>query len=260
MISVIITFRGTDSYRIENLYAVQAHLQQSFPSWEIIIIEQDKKSSLDLDRFLSAPRHLLVQNPGAFNKSWGINVGYRLSTEETLLITDADMLVSKQDLKRSTEAIHQGLDVVRPFRRLIDMTKQETSTYLESGTLPERPEADRGFDRNYLGERICLAGGLFFIKRTFFETIGGFDERFSGWGGEDDAFSIKAEAMTSRSAIARHAFAWHLWHPRTIPQDHSDYHDNTRLLSEYQHLDNAGIGKLIERVSEMKGLINKFEN
>ena len=259
MISVITTFRGTDTHRIDNLHAVVQNFQQKFPSWEIIVVEQDKRSTLDMECFIHKPRHILIHNPGVFNKSWGMNVGYRIARGEILVITDSDILFSSETIGRSTEAVLSDLDIARPYSHLIDMTREQTDEYLLNGILPEQGEIEQGLDRNYIGEKICLAGGVFVIRRDFFETIGGFDERFYGWGGEDDAFSIKAEALTTRAAIARNSFAWHMWHPRAIDREDPNYFRNVQILKEYRRLDITGIREMIEHHKGSLGLINKFE-
>ena len=233
MISVITTFRGVDEFRLENLYAVEKFFHYEFPNWQMVIVEQDIQSTIDTKRFSGNPLHQMVYNPGPFNKSWGLNVGYQLSDGEVLVITDADMLLTADDLERAVAAIEHSMDIVRPYHSLIDMSFQQTKTYIETNVLPEQPETAQGFDRSYVSETICLAGGVFVIRRVFFETIGGCDEAFFGWGGEDDALSIRAEALTSKSVISRDAKAWHLWHPRMDNYGHQNYKSNLSLVAQY---------------------------
>lgn len=59
-------------------------------------------------------------------------------------------------------------------------------------------------------------GGVFAIGRGLYDMVGGWDEGFEGWGGEDSAFVMRAGRFGSRLNIPGHAF--HLWHA------HSDRH------------------------------------
>ena len=64
-----------------------------------------------------------------------------------------------------------------------------------------------------------MAGGIFIIQREFFARAGGFDERFTGWGGEDDDMSNRIKhhgfIITRYSAeIARYTM---LKHKQAIP-------------------------------------------
>ncbi|QCK82219.1 hypothetical protein E5Z46_08125 [Geobacillus kaustophilus NBRC 102445] len=43
-------------------------------------------------------------------------------------------------------------------------------------------------------------------------AVGGFDERFSAWGGEDDAFSSAVNTLCGHYKRLEHTI-YHLWHP-----------------------------------------------
>ena len=247
MISIVTTFRASDKHRLNNLFAVERHLYTCFPSWEIVVVEQDTKSSIEYRKFSGKPIWVLAHNPGLFNKSWGMNLGYRLCKGEILVMADADMLIAAEDLQRAVDAVTHSLDIVRPYRHLIALTKQETQLFRDTGALPATPTTNQGYDRTYRSENICLAGGMFVVRRAFYESTGGFDERFRGWGGEDDAFSIRAQALTSRSVVARKATAWHLWHPGSNRNKHSDYRNNLTVLSKYYGLAYDSLYMLHER-------------
>lgn len=233
-LTFICTVRGVDTCRIDNCIAVLRWYSRQFPDAQFHLVEQDTVSRFVSGAIPSRVSHHHVYNPGAFNKAWGINVGFRASTGEILVILDADMLVEPGNLRRSVAGVARELHVVRPFRRLIDLGPDETRIYHETGNLMETPDGTRGFDRGYLGERICLAGGVFVIRRSLFELVGGFDERFLGWGGEDDAFSLRVEAATGLTAIAREGTAWHLWHPRQAGGNNPHYSENVALLQAYR--------------------------
>lgn len=59
--------------------------------------------------------------------------------------------------------------------------------------------------------------GVVCMPREAFELVGGFDERFRGWGGEDDA--QRAALETLWEPPTRIGVALHLYHPR--PPEHS---------------------------------------
>ena len=257
-VSVLLSYRGSDHYRLANLEKVVRHLLQTFPDWEIVFVEQDEESTLSAYAVVDDVKYVFVSNPGSFNKSWGMNVAYKHSTGEILVIIDGDIIVLKDDLQRAINACEKELDAVRPYGQLIDMTLEETENYLQSGDLPDAPKKAHGYDRAHADESLCMAGGIFVLRRDYFEYVGGMDERFSGWGGEDDAMSIKLQALSSKVAIAKNAVAWHLWHPRQDCYRHDGYQQNLRLLKQYKSIGKDDLLLLCQQDFKSIGNAEKF--
>lgn len=77
-------------------------------------------------------------------------------------------------------------------------------------------------------------GGVNVVTRDLWETVGGFDPRFGGWGHEDRAFVHCVTTLHGpRNRVPGRLI--NLWHPR---HDTSGYWDrkqaNLRLLAEYE--------------------------
>ncbi|KAA3625134.1 MAG: glycosyltransferase [Proteobacteria bacterium] len=236
MISMVLTVRGADSCRLRNFYAVLRHFSRIFKDWEYVVVEQDSYSKIDRSCLGCDVLHSLAFNPGVFNKSWGLNLGYRRSSGDMIVFADSDIIVPSQHMTMAIKALDLGVDLVRPYRSIVDLGCAETEAYLTGGRFP-KIDNERALNRNYLGENLCLAGGIFAIRRDRFEYFGGFDEEFVGWGGEDDAFSIRAQALSDKTRIARRALAWHLWHPRQDREMAGSYDRNLDRLSSYYLLD-----------------------
>ncbi|MEO5672120.1 MAG: galactosyltransferase-related protein, partial [Ramlibacter sp.] len=88
-------------------------------------------------------------------------------------------------------------------------------------------------------------GGSITITREAFERIGGMDESFVGWGGEDNEFWERAQTLKS--------WTWgnlplvHLWHP-----SQSGKHDANRATAErYRHLAQV---EPLERIRRLNGV------
>ena len=256
MPSLIIPFRNSDRYRLANLLAVEKFYHSQFPEWQVIIVEQDAAPTLKLNFFAGSPKLIFAFNAGLFNKSWAINIAFMQSNEQVLLIGDADMVVESIALKRSLEAVEQELDVVRPFRNLVDLDQNETRSFLDSGSI-ESSTKHSTLDRNHLNESLCLTGGFFLIKSEYFRKLKGFDERFEGWGGEDDAFSLKVQAVSSKTAILREGIAWHCWHPRAKVQEDQTYQNNCLLLAEYKNID--AVMSCVQEEKYQIGQIDKYK-
>ncbi len=255
--SCILTYRegeGDGGARRAGLEGVLARLARS-PSIETVVVEQDRAPHLTGPLPHPHARVVFAGNPGPFNKGWGLNVGARIAHGSVLVFADADVLVG-ESLERSIALCAGEFALVKPYVRLADLTKAQTLA-LRTGTQPP-PAAVNG--RAAIGESIVLCGGVFVIRRDAFVHIGGFDERFVGWGGEDDAMSIKVERARLPCVELDDEVALHLWHPRpraaTMGQPH--YASNVALLRDYARYSDAELARLAEVQWSRGGNVHKY--
>jgi len=103
-------------------------------------------------------------------------------------------------------------------------------------------------NRSGIGEFISFCGGMFVIQRELYFDIGGMDERFIGWGGEDDAMSNKLLKLYPNARELDRSMAFHLWHPRNAVQRYGnkDYQNNLALLRTYHAADTDQLRKLAD--------------
>lgn len=74
-----------------------------------------------------------------------------------------------------------------------------------------------------------LAGGNFLVWRDDFRAVNGFDERFRGWGQEDDDLGLRLRAAGVRlETILDRTFSCHVWHP-TDPTAGSRWRDGPNV-------------------------------
>lgn len=231
-LEAVLPFRSADAHRLSNLRAVLCHIRLLLPAIKITVVEQATVPTSESLLNEVTAQHITFEDDGPFNKSKLINIGVSNVAADIVLVCDADMILSKESLFRSIDAVSTQVDFVRPFSSLIDLDEQQTSVYNTTGSLPSEPKDDESNDRSHLNERLCLAGGAFLIRKSIFDKVSGFDERFLGWGGEDDAFSMKVRNETNRAVIARDSLAWHLWHPRAEVANSTNYQENHKLVIE----------------------------
>jgi hypothetical protein len=255
----IVTYRGAPGTdRRANLDAVLAWLARD-PALETIVVEQDAHPRLAPPLAHPGARVVFAYNAGPFNKAWGLNVGARLAEAGVLVFGDADVIVPGGLGEAAAHCAHHA-QLAKPYRRLVDLTPEETAR-VRAGTDPaivRDPAAAP--NRDAIGERLVLCGGWFAIRRDAFAALGGFDERFVGWGGEDDAMTIKVERARLATWELDPGAAWHLWHPRgaAATTGHAHYAANLALLEDYRHYDDDALARLAEVQRQTCGRREKY--
>lgn len=203
-VTFVIGHRGPE--RLERLLAVVASIRgQKGVSVECVVVEQDdaphSKTLLPgwVTYLHSPPRH-----PGMpYGRSWAFNVGARSAKAGILVFHDADLLVPEAYAAEIVERVAEGFEAVNLKRFIFYLS--ETSSMRTARTLTVGPhEVPTAVVQN-------AQGGSIAVTRSAFEAIGGFDETFVGWGGEDNEFWERCQT--------RRVYAWgylplvHLWHP-----------------------------------------------
>jgi hypothetical protein len=259
--SYLITYRESGSAdRRENLLALLRWLAQ-WPELQTIVVEQDTVPRLDPD-LPSAAKACFAYNPGPFNKSWGFNIAARLAQRPILIVGDADVIAA-HTLAAAVERCRDGVAAVKPYRRMVDLTPEETER-VRSGEWAFLPWRSAGAppSREGQNEYVVFAGGLFVMRRDAYLSLGGFDERFRGWGGEDDAMSVKLSRARIPTTEINREPALHFWHPRsqetTFGQPH--YQANARLLADYETCTDAELRRLCEVSRHTMGHLHKYRS
>lgn len=143
---------------------------QKFPHIEIVVIEQDCNKKLSN---ISPAINKLAKSPSNdFNKSKAFNLGVNIASNESLILHDADMLISDDytqkmfDLLQTYESCHIG-------SRVLYLDQNATQTLIGEKRLD-----DKGCHRivNY------YEGGSLGCRKSAYIKIGGFNEEFDGYG------------------------------------------------------------------------------
>lgn len=197
---------------------------------KVILAEHSSESDQDLAVPAGVER-IHVRSEGDFNKAAACNAGFFEARASVVGFIDADMLLNPATLLACFKRVMKNDEVIRPFGSLVELSVFETADYLKTGSIPAGDYSLRDDSRG--SEQIPACGGAFVIRSERYEKAGGMDERFLGWGGEDDAFGISLNLTGSKLLVLKAEPAFHLWHPRTesARYGHANYEKNLKLLS-----------------------------
>lgn len=169
-----------------------------------------------------------------FNRAAARNSAMRASTGDLLLFADADTVFHPEQIYAAIDLIDNGAPWVVAYGlgRYYNLSEKASKDVRASAAGAVIPEPT---DPNDWEHKIDSWAGLLVVPRAACQGVGGYDERFIGWGYEDNAF---------RSALDHHVgvhqrvdhYALHLWHPSSeqecFAQPHIDR--NRELCRQYE--------------------------
>ena len=217
-LSVLIGHRGTE--RLPLLLAtLESIAAQKDVRLECLVIEQDSEPRIAASlpgwvRHVHGP----LADPGApYNRSHTFNVGAREARAPVLLLHDNDMLAPAGYARRLLDRIARGYAVVNP-KRFVFYLDEVHSAHVLAGSQDYAERPAEAIVQN------LEAGGSMAITAAAYAAIGGMDEGFVGWGGEDNEFWDRC--LTRPTWIWGYEPIVHLWH-RGQPLKHR--RDNPNL-------------------------------
>jgi hypothetical protein len=187
-VSFVIGHRGLE--RLPQLLATLRSIAgQSGVDLECIVVEQ--AASPEVEALLpSWCRYVFDRCTTDYNRSATLNVGTAAARGPVVILHDNDVVVPALYAKEVLARAADGFDFIDPKRFMF---------YLDpNGALASITQNARG---------ASIA-----VRRDAFFAIGGFDEEFVGWGGEDNDFWDRAET-TGKVFHFGYLPVIHLYHP-----------------------------------------------
>ncbi len=244
-VSFVIGHRGTA--RLPHLLlTLESIAAQRGVTFECLVVEQSGAAEIRSDlpgwvRYLHQP--CLAEMPYA--RSWAFNAAEAEARGRVLVFHDNDMMVPSAYAAEAWRLYREGYEVVN-LKRFI--------YYLQPGSV----DAVRGGSPlDQIGVEAVVenleAGGSVCITREAYEAIGGFDEDFVGWGGEDNEFWDRC--LTRKTWNFGFLPIVHLWHA-SQPGKRDGLGDESASLYARRHAlpPAQRIGELVQRP---RGLLDR---
>jgi predicted glycosyltransferase involved in capsule biosynthesis len=236
------------SDRLQNLRRVLDWIN-GFAGVEVLLIEQDKHSKIS--HLNLKAKHIFTKSNMPFNKSWAFNVGLKYSNSNIIVFGDSDLIMEPNQFIAALTIMNQ-YEMVNPYNSVIDLTQQESTLPIEQMIQVNRPgrgETDI--------QKVPLCGGICLFRKDAIYKIGGWNEDFWSWGGEDDFQSIKVKQLLNYTELQ--AKCYHLYHEKAQP-DMKWYQRNLQILQKTSNLSKEQLEKTILNQIPKIGTKNKCDN
>lgn len=208
--SVVIPYRNVDPTRHRNFKYVCSYWETYFPEFEIVRCDScDEK----------------------FSRSKSRNEGIDRANGDFVIIADADTIVPKDSIV--TSLLHLRYTEVPSwviaYQWYYNLTEERSAEVVkelrQSPSVPLEGQYDH---------RLVSWAGMLVFPREALEVVR-YDERFNGWGYEDNAFQMAADTLWGPfKRVGSHAL--HLWHPAPNEQTfgNPDILANRQLFRKYE--------------------------
>ncbi|GAA2405468.1 galactosyltransferase-related protein [Streptomyces glaucosporus] len=246
---IVVPFRDRGpGLRLRNLLACLLSLRdQSAPrsSYRVVVVESDDTPRWRDVILPYTDHYLFAPKSGTFNKSWAVNAG-AVNTPgrpEIICVLDADVLTDRDFVSRNAARFRRpGTMGHLTYRDMWCLDEPSTSWAIRQRLHERAPEAGSDHLRAFVLRR--PPGCCVWARASAYHRIQGMDERFEGWGGEDNDFAYR---MDYHSAFDHY----------NDPLLHM-YHPSSALLREDGDTVNAHIPALSWRPTEPIGDLTRF--
>lgn len=261
---------------------------------EVIIV--DDGSDIPVKQILSNKRFHLntkLMRQKHLGRAYAINTGVSYASYENIIFCDSDIIFSPTTIEQLATRIsvaHNSIlfgfrsDVERPcsyyeFIKLFNKTPEfyednrfkydfskswSTNMMQETNFLQSYPlktnfwvsDEKTSIDDCWQSFRMVY-GFLFTTTKTIFKTLGGFDERLSGWGWDDSIYCAKALSLGIPIIPVSAAYCSHIKHPYRTKDQWGECAKNFKIVkktlnsNKYLHFDEIKDNR-INYVQELK--------
>jgi predicted glycosyltransferase involved in capsule biosynthesis len=171
-----------------------------------------------MDQFPNSTVYYADKETKIFNVSGSRNQGCLSAIKDgcdVLLVVDADTLLDKKAIEKAIAVVSKEDYVCMPYT-FYNRLSEKVSTSLLKGELSFEQLAVQGENSAW-----NHPGGAYVMSSSTFLRLNGWDERFVGWGYEDDAFSEAHIKILGRGFVRVDGFALTLHHEHR-DQDYID--------------------------------------
>ncbi|GAA0699117.1 hypothetical protein GCM10008904_04190 [Paraclostridium ghonii] len=211
-LSIIIPFKTDTGNRERNWNWIKKRYESLMPDAELCIDER---------------------NETPYCKSAAINAAVRKSTQEILLIVDADIVLNINDLENAINEVYDK-GIVAPSR-LVRFSENATNRILDTNCF----NVDDSFIDSNTQIFTSLFSGICIMKKEIFKKCGGYDEIFKGWGNEDVAFVKCMHRVNGPIHKISNFTMYHLHHQNDSNHRNADnFIKNKMLLDSLYSIEN----------------------
>ena len=200
---------------------------QDYPRalFEVVVVDDGSCPPLRVPASTALPVRMVRQERRGFGAARARNTGARAALHDILVFLDGDVIAEAGLLAAHARWHHAVSDALTlGFCACVSVEGMDPAAVRDRPASLTDLFAGRPFDAPWLERHMARTADLtsghddvfravdssnLGVSRTFFEEVGGFDESFARYGGEDTEFGYRVQMRGGLLVPARDAFGWH---------------------------------------------------
>jgi SAM-dependent methyltransferase len=237
-VSIVVPHGG--AARLRNLTVMLQAIKTAAIATDVVVVEMDEIPRAQALVEQVGFRYVFAEQGNAFHKARAMNAGIPFVRSSRFFWIDSDLLITAAFLRAAlAEFETRSLDCLVPWTS-VRYLSEEDSDAVAAATR----SASECTPVNTYYTRAGCRGGISLVRTDFVRRYGGVCEEFQGWGGEDNAWFIKASVLGRAAATSRQdQHVYHVYHPRSggygppvAIASNPNYQRNLALLHEVRRL------------------------
>lgn len=210
-----------------------------FTNVDVMLIEQDTHSKIS--HLPLKARHIFLKSDKPYNKSWGFNVGTKLSKSNIIVFSDLSIM----DPNHFIEAIKmiENYEMVSPYKKQIGLQPNESGMQI-----PDILGIDRFSKDKLISEGLCI------FRKDSIQKIGGWPEDLIG-SGEDEFLSKKIKQFLNWTELEQKGYQFY----NSDTTNSTILQRNSQILQTLNNLSKEDLVKSINLSLPKIALINKYD-
>lgn len=210
ILSFVIPVRIDSQERLQNLTAVASWLEQTQCALYILEADATQQIPQELCNRASINYTFVKDENPCFHRTKYINSLLSMANTELVAVWDADIIVPLENI---VSAVNQNMEyketITYPYaRKCIWLSASESDDFCNSNELSTIENTKCS---PIIGRPFC--GGAFIVNTERYLSIGGENEKFTGWGPEDAERMRRCRILGHKANWIDISLAYHLAHP-----------------------------------------------
>lgn len=180
----------------------------------ILILEADKKQKISSETFCNELVNIcfIKDDKDIYHRTHYINVLLEMASTPFVAVWDTDIIIDRQQIVHAVQSflIEKEYTLVCPYNKeCVYLDKQLSNKFITSNDINYLHQRRM---KSFIGRPIC--GGAYIVNKSFYNSIGGENESFIGWGPEDAERIRRVKIMGHKMGWVEGSSAYHLYHPQ----------------------------------------------